>query len=224
MGWEQMATDWHVQFLPDDAWETASPRGHVVRHHGAVGHRTTADLLAGLGHVAEAPSDGGLLELIVRRPAPGERETIASGELTTENGLVGDGWLVRGSGHTPDGSAEVPRQVTLMNSRAAEMFAGHRSNWPLAGDQLYVDFDLSEGNLPAGTQLRIGTAVLEVSEEPHTGCQKFTERFGLDALRFLRSEEGKPFRLRGINARVVRPGTITVGDAVDKVPVTSLSH
>lgn len=174
--------------------------------------------------MAEAPSDGGLLELIVRRPEPGEREAIDSGELTLDNGLVGDGWLVRGSRHTPDGTAEVPRQVTLMNSRAAAMFAGDRSNWPLAGDQLYVDLDLSEDNLPAGTQLRIGTAVLEVSEEPHTGCQKFTERFGLDALRFLRSEEGKPFRLRGINARVVEPGTISVGDTVHKVSVTSLSH
>lgn len=137
--------------------------------------------------------------------------------LTLEEGLLGDGWLERGSRHSADGLAEVPRQITLMNSRAAALFAGDRSRWPQAGDQLYVDFDLSEGNVPAGTQLRIGTAVLEVSVEPHTGCQKFTERFGLDALRFLRSPEGKPFQLRGINSRVIEAGTVNVGDSVDKV-------
>ncbi len=136
--------------------------------------------------MARAPSDAGLLELIVRRPVPGERETIEAGELTFEEGLVGDGWLARGSRQSPDGSAEVPRQITLMNSRAAALFAGDRTQWPLAGDQLYVDFDLSEGNLPAGTRLRIGTATVEVSVEPHTGCQKFTQRFGLEATRLLR--------------------------------------
>ena len=189
-------------------------------HDGEVGHRTRAELLAGLDQVAGAPSDGGRLELIVRRPVPGERETLESGELTREHGLLGDGWLERGSRQTPDGSAEPARQITLMNSRAAALFAGDRSCWPLAGDQLYVDFDLSEDNVPAGTRLRIGTAVVEVSVEPHTGCQKFTERFGLEAARFLRSHEGKPFQLRGINARVVEPGTVSVGDSVEKVPVT----
>jgi MOSC domain len=175
-------------------------------------------LLAGLEHVAQAPSDGGRLELIVRRPVPGERETLESAQLTLEEGLIGDGWLARGSRHSPDGSAELPRQITLMNSRAAALFAGDRSCWPLAGDQLYVDFDLSETNVPAGTQLRIGTVLLEVSVEPHTGCQKFTDRFGLAATRFLRSPEGQPFQLRGINARVVEPGTIDIGDSIDKVP------
>jgi MOSC domain-containing protein YiiM len=150
---------------------------------------------------------------------PGERETVDSGELTYEDGLLGDGWLARGSRHSPDGSAEPARQITLMNSRAAALFAGDRSRWMLAGDQLYVDFDLSEYNVPAGTCLRIGTAVVEVSVEPHTGCQKFTERFGLEATRFLRSVEGRQYQLRGINARVVEPGTVTVGDSVQKVAV-----
>ena len=89
---------------------------------------------------------------------------------------------------------------------------------------MYVDLDLSEHNVPAGTQLRIGTAVVEVSVEPHTGCQKFTQRFGLEATRLLRSPEGKPLQLRGINARVLEPGTVSVGDSVEKVPVTELSH
>jgi hypothetical protein len=196
--------------------ETVSLRFLSVLHDGGMGYRTRAELLAGLDHVARAPSNGGRLELIVRRPGPGERETVQSASLTLEEGLVGDGWLERGSRHTSDESAEFPRQITLMSSRAAALFAGDQSRWPQAGDQLYVDFDLSVGNVPAGTQLRIGTAVLEVSVEPHTGCQKFTERFGLEATRFLRSPEGKPFQLRGINARVVTAGTVSVGDTVDK--------
>jgi len=198
--------------------ETVSLRQHPVQHHCEVGHRGWAELVAGLDHVRAAPPDVGVLELIVRRPSPGERETIESGELTTEDGLVGDGWLTRGSRQSADGSAEVPRQVTLMNSRAAALFAGDRARWPIAGDQLYVDLDLSEANVPAGTKLRIGTAVVEVSVEPHTGCQKFTQRFGLEATRLLRSPEGMPLQLRGINARVLDPGTVNVGDSVEKVP------
>ena len=154
----------------------------------------------------------------MRRPGPGERETVQSGELTSEDGLVGDGWLARGSRQSTDGSAEVPRQITLMNSRAAALSRAIVARWPIAGDQLYVDLDLSEDNVPAGTQLRIGTAVVEVSVEPHTGCQKFTQRFGLEATRLLRSPEGKPLQLRGINARVLDPGTVSVGDSVEKVP------
>jgi hypothetical protein len=207
-------------FLPAVTRETDSLQGSAVLHHGEVGHRTRAELLAGLDHVAGAPSDGGRLELVVRRPTPGARETLDCGELTREDGLVGDGWLARGSRQSPDGSAEPARQITLMNSRAAALFAGDRSCWALAGDQLYVDFDLSVDNVPAGTRLRIGAVVVEVSAEPHTGCQKFTERFGVEATRFLRSAEGGPYQLRGINARIVRPGTVSVGDSVEKVPVT----
>ncbi len=190
--------------------------------HGAT-HRSTAELEAGLEVVRAAPPDDGTLALIVRRPAAGERDVIESGSLTLDEGLAGDNWLERGSRSTADGSAELPRQLTVMNSRAATLFAGDSSLWPLAGDQLYVDFDLSEDNLPAGTRLRIGEAVIEVSVEPHTGCQKFTERFGLDALRFLRSPEAAPLRLRGINTRVIEPGEVRVGDRVTKVPAVDLA-
>ena len=91
--------------------------------------------------------------------------------------------------------------------------AQDRSRWHLAGDQLYVDLDLSEANLPPGTRLSIGSAVIEVTAEPHTGCSKFVERFGLDAMKFVNSRERKDLHLRGINARVVRPGVLRVGDS-----------
>ena len=104
-----------------------------------------------------------------------------------------------------------------MSSRAAALVAGDRERWPLAGDQLYVDLDLSDENLPPGTRLALGSAVLEVTDEPHTGCKKFTARFGLDAMVFVNSPVGRALNLRGINARVVESGTVRVGDAVTKL-------
>ena len=171
-----------------------------------------------LALIEASPRDTGTLEMIVRRPAVGDREVIDAGELTAEDGLVGDGWRQRGSRHTPDGSAEPGRQLTLMNARAIASFAGDKDRWPLAGDQLYVDLDLSDEHLPAGTRLRIGEAVVEVSPEPHTGCAKFRARFGPDVVRFVNSPDGRRLRARGINARVVEPGTIRVGDQVTKLP------
>ena len=178
-------------------------------------HRTTAELLDGLSNVAASPRDAGTLELIVARPVPGERLVLASGSLSVETGLDGDGWLLRGSRHTEDGSAEVGRQITIANARATELFAGPIDRWPLAGDQLYVDLDLSEENLPAGVRLLVGEmAQLEVSAAPHTGCAKFAERFGMDAARLANAPEGRRWNVRGINATVVVPGPIEVGDPV----------
>ena len=180
-------------------------------------HRTTDELVAGLSHLRAAPADRGTLELIVRRPAPSEREVLDEGQLDLDDGLVGDGWRARGSRHTADGSPEHGRQLTLMSARAIDLFAGgDRSRWPEAGDQLYVDLDLSEANVPAGTRLEIGDAVVEVSELPHTGCAKFSERYGREVSRFVNSGEGIALHLRGINTFVVVPGTITVGDPVTK--------
>jgi hypothetical protein len=177
---------------------------------------STAALEAGVDGVRAAPADGGRLEMVVCRPAPGEREVLDEASLDRVVGLVGDTWKSRGSRRTPDGSANPDMQLTLMSARAAELVVGSRDRWPLAGDQLYVDLDLSTANLPAGTRLAIGSAVVEVTAAPHTGCQKFAQRFGLDAARFVNSEVGRALNLRGINARVVVDGTIRPGDAVRK--------
>ena len=183
-----------------------------------VTHRTTSELVAALPHLRRSPSDGGTVELIVRRPIVEERELVDVAELTVEEGIVGDNWRARGSRHTPDGSAEGDRQITIMNARAIALFAGDdRTRWAEAGDQLYVDLNLSDATLPAGTRLQLGTAVVEVTVAPHTGCAKFRRRFGADALRFANSVVGTELHLRGINARVVVSGTVRVGDVATKV-------
>ncbi len=178
-------------------------------------HATPAELEAGLDTVREAPTDRGRLELVVVRPEVGEREVLDEATLDLDDGVVGDRW--RNAGRSGGRPANVNAQVTLMSARAAALVAGDRERWPLAGDQLYVDLDLSGENLPPGTRLGIGSAVLEVTDEPHTGCKKFTERFGLDAMVFVNSPEGRALNLRGINTRVVEAGTVRVGDAVTKL-------
>ena len=170
-----------------------------------------------LDHIREAPADGGTVELIAIRPAVDEREILTEAHLDPEQGLVGDSWRARGSSSMPDGSANPVAQVTLMNSRAAAAVAGEREQWALAGDQIYVDLDLSLLNLPAGSRIQIGSAVLEFSEAPHTGCAKFSARFGNDALRFVNSPLGRELRLRGANCRVVVGGTVRPGDTITKL-------
>ena len=179
--------------------------------------RTPEELDAGLAHVLDAPSDEGELRLIVRRPGVDEREAVEEGVLDVDTGLVGDNWSTRGDPYSEDGQPNVAAQLTLMNSRVVELIAGSVDRWPLAGDQLYVDFDLSKTNLPAGTRVSIGEAVVEISAKPHTGCGKFVRRYGLDAQRWVNSEIGTMNRLRGVNTRVVQPGAIRVGDRITKV-------
>ena len=176
-----------------------------------------AELEAGLEHIRRAPKDQGVLKMIVRRPAVDEREMLATGELDREEGLVGDTWKVRISRHSKDGRANIDAQITVMNARAAALLAQSEERWALAGDQLYVDFDLSDDNIPPGTRLSIGSAVVEVSAVPHTGCNKFSARFGVEALKFVNSPEGKRLHLRGINTTVIQAGVIRVGDVVTKV-------
>lgn len=183
-------------------------------------HRTTAELEAALDDIRRAPADDGRVELVVSRPANGEREVLPVGVLDAEVGLVGDNWFVRGNRRTPDGSADPLAQLTLINARLSRLVAVDPDRRVLAGDQLHVDLDLDVGNLTAGSQLAIGTAVIEVTAKAHLGCAKFVDRFGRDAMRFVNSPEGRALRLRGLNARVVAPGKVRPGDAVRKLRPT----
>jgi hypothetical protein len=184
-------------------------------------HVGADELAAGLDTIRAAPAEAGTVEMIVRRPAVDEREVVEEGLLTADEGLQGDDWRARGSASTPDRAADANRQLTVMGSRVVDLLAGgDRAAWPLAGDQLYVDLDLGVANLPPGTRLGVGDAVIEVTEPAHTGCAKFSARFGSDALRFVNSPEGRALRLRGLNARVVRPGAVRRGDPVLRLPLT----
>jgi hypothetical protein len=178
-------------------------------------HLTAAELEAGLAGVEGSPKGAGTLDLIVRRPGIDVREVLAEGVLDLVDGLVGDSWTQRSSRFTADGSPHPGRQLTLMNSRFAQLVAGAPKAWPLAGDQLFVDLDLGVGALPIGTRLALGAdAVVEVTDQEHTGCVKFAERYGKDAHRLVWSPEGKARRLRGAYARVLVPGVIRTGDRV----------
>jgi MOSC domain-containing protein YiiM len=181
-------------------------------------HRTAAELEQGMGDVTAAPRDEGQVRLIVRRTGKGQREVLAVGELDREVGLVGDDWVNRPSRAT--GQPSPYAQVTVMNARFAELIAGEAGPraWAQAGDQLYIDLDLSQENLPPGSRLAVGRAVIEISAEPHTGCAQFSARFGLDALRIANSELGRALRLRGANAVVVEPGMVRTGDRARKLP------
>src|SRR5689334_162862 len=182
-----------------------------------VKHLTTEELEAALDHLRQAPKDDGVVHLIVRRPDVDQREVLDEAELDETVGLVGDSWHVRGSKRTPDGSPHPDMQINIMNSRVTALVAQEKERWPLAGDQLYIDMDLSKENLPAGSRIAVGSAVLEVSPLPHTGCHKFVSRFGLEAMKFVNSEVGRELCLRGINAKVVQGGVVKVGQVAKKI-------
>jgi hypothetical protein len=207
------ARSWRKRAVDKSAAPPAANR-QAVR----VDHPSAAELAAALAHIRAAPADVGRVELLVRRPAVNEREVLLEAELNCEFGVVGDTWNQRRSARTPDGSPHPDMQLNVMSARAAAAVAGPPGRWPLAGDQLFLDLDLSETNLPPGTRLEMGSAVIEVTAQPHTGCVKFKSRFGPAALRFVGTPEGLALRLRGLNARVVQPGTVRPGDIVHKRP------
>jgi hypothetical protein len=180
-------------------------------------HLTTAELEAGLDEIRRAPKDDGVLRLIVRRPRTEEREVLEEGDLHPVEGLMGDNWITRRSSRTSDGAPDPDTQLNIMSARVAALVAQAEDRWQLAGDQLYIDMDLSVENLPPGTRLSIGSAIIEVTPPPHTGCKKFVARFGLEAMKFVNSPVGKELHLRGINAKVVRAGVIRVGQVVKKI-------
>jgi len=175
------------------------------------------ELEAALDHLREAPKDEGILQLIVRRPQIDKREVVDEAELDPVLGLIGDNWNLRGSSKTADGSPHPEMQINIMNSRVTALVAQEMERWPLAGDQLYIDMDLSKENLPAGSRIAVGSAVIEVTPPPHTGCHKFVSRFGADAMKFVNSKVGKELCLRGINGKVIQAGVVKVGHAARKI-------
>ena len=179
-------------------------------------HPTAVTLEAALDDIRRSPPDRGRVDLIVRRPAENAREVVSEARLDRDQGLVGDTWRVRPSNLTRDRSPHPDLQLTLMNCRVAALVAGGDERSPLAGDQLYVDLDLSETNLPPGTRLTLGSAVIEISDKPHRGCRKFADRFGQESLMFVNSAVGRELRLRGVNARIVATGTVRLGDPIAK--------
>jgi hypothetical protein len=180
-------------------------------------HLSRAELESGLDHVRASPADEGVLRLIVRRPAVGARDALDEGRLDPAEGLVGDTWSARRGSRTRDRAPHPDTQITIMNARAIALICPDPARWPLAGDQLFVEMDLGAANLPPGTRLSLGGALLEVARQPHTGCGKFVERFGLDAMKLVNSLAGRTLNLRGIYARVIAGGTVRVGDVARTV-------
>ncbi len=181
-------------------------------------HPSLQELQTTIPDISASPADQGTVDMIIRRPKTGERDALDSCELDETHGVVGDNWEQRGSAATPDGSANPEAQLTIINTRIIEAVAGEKSRWPLAGDQLVIDIDLSHDNLPVGTRLSIGTAIIELTAEPHTGCVKFMNRFGKDALRFVSGPEAMRQRRRGANAKIIKSGTVNLGDTATKLP------
>lgn len=178
---------------------------------------TMEELESALDHLRNSPKDNGVIEMIVRRPRVDEREVLDEAELDPVAGLIGDSWSFRGSSRTADGGPHPEMQINIMNARVVDLVAQDKDRWSLAGDQFFIDMDLSKENLPAGSRLAIGSAVLEVSPLPHTGCHKFVARFGVDAMKFVNSVVGKQLCLRGINAKVVQAGVVKSGDFARKI-------
>ncbi|MFL0808864.1 MAG: MOSC domain-containing protein [Agarilytica sp.] len=179
--------------------------------------RSKSELEAGVEHIQRSPKNEGDIAMIVCRPGVGKRKVLQDAALDLHEGLVGDNWLTRGFKKSPDGSAHPDMQLNIMNARSVELIAGAKERWPLAGDQFYVDLDLSPENLPPGTKLKMGDAEIIITAEPHLGCKKFSERFGRDASMFVNSDLGKALNLRGVNAKVTQPGNVNAGDRIRKI-------
>lgn len=180
-------------------------------------HPDPATLEEGIDEVRASPADDGVLELVVSRPAVDRRELLDEARLSSSDGLVGDTWKDRPNRRTADGSAHPEMQLNIINARMSRLLSHDDDIRALAGDQLHVDLDLREANLPPGTRLSIGSAVIEITAMPHTGCAKFSARFGQDAVRFVNSPIGRELRLRGVNAKVVTDGVVRPGDKISKV-------
>lgn len=170
-------------------------------------HVALDKLEAGFDGLRPPPGERGGLTAIARRSRDGSRELPVTAELSVADGLVGDAW-----------SRRPPRdpnaQLTVMRQDIALLIANGQP-LSLFGDNLFVDFDISGAHLPAGTRLRLGECLVEVTPEPHNGCRKFRDRFGQDALRFTALRRIRPHNARGIHWRVIEGGIIRIGDSIE---------
>lgn len=190
--------------------------------HNATEHASTVELEQGLAEVLKSPIETGQLEAIFVRPATNERRALETATLTPEGGIDGDRWATDDYYVGKNGQRDLRSQVTIMNGRFLRQIAGSEDAMCLAGDNLIVDLDLSESNLPPGSQLAIGSdVVIEINGHPHSGCTKFASRFGNEARTFANNKRGASLHLRGRHAQVVRGGEIRVGDAVRKLATAS---
>ncbi len=180
-------------------------------------HLSREELEAALPETLPSPADNGTLDAIIVRPDKGERLDVNSVRISLAGGLEGDHWAKGCWMSTEAGEPHPDVQICMMNSRFINLIAGSRDNWPPAGDNFFVDLDLGPDNLQPGQKLAVGSAIVEITDTPHLGCDKFIERYGRDACVFVNTGEGKRLRLRGIYARVVQDGTVSVGDRLVKV-------
>lgn len=180
-------------------------------------HLTLEELNNDLAEIRQSPSEKGVLKAIVIRPASDDRTSLTECEISPELGVHGDNWATGCWMTLPDGTPHPDVQVAIMNARVIQLISPEVDRRPLAGDNLYVDLDLSVDNLQPGDQLSVGSGILEITEVAHNGCGKFAERFGADAVKFVNSAAGRKLRLRGIYARIVKAGAIHVGDKISKL-------
>lgn len=180
-------------------------------------HLSREELMAGLPHILAAPKDEGALKAIMVRPQSEARQDVDSIHVSLAGGVEGDHWAKGCWMSTEDGKPHPDVQICIMNARCIDLIAGGRDNWAPAGDNLFIDMDLTPDNLPPGTRIAVGAAVLEITATPHNGCAKFIERYGRDACVFVNTGEGKRYRLRGIYGRVIQDGRVSVGDTVTKL-------
>ena len=180
-------------------------------------HLTEQEIMDGLNEVQKSPMNDGILEAIVIRPGSDERRSLEQCRLSPEGGTEGDAWARGCWLQLPDGRPDPAVQICIMNSRMINLVAGNRNRWELAGDNLFVDLNLSRENLQAGQLLSIGECVIEITEQAHNGCAKFSQRFGAPALKVVNSPLGKQLRLRGIYAKVITPGNVGVGNLIMKL-------
>lgn len=179
-------------------------------------HVTQSDIDTRMDWVLESPNDNGSVALIVVRPQTDKREILSQALFSPQTGVAGDNWQTHCWKKLANGQPDPEVQVAIMNARMIDVLAGDQSRWPLAGDQLFVDFDLSVMNLSPGQRLQIGDALLEITAAPHRGCRKFKQRFGEDALHYVNSAHGDAHRLRGVYAKIIAAGQVSTGDAINK--------